>query len=347
VSRSPSQARTVQADAPLYMSDHAECRPRAFPCDPSQGVIVGTAIGYGFRQVKSFLTSLRETGFRGSVLLALARGLPASDLAQLERMGVTPYFVRPAPWIASSRRSVARGMRGALRASLAHTPLSTRLALTLQGPISRRWGLYSGMVAMFPDVFEHAPFVFLSDVRDVRFQSNPSRVMARLCDSSPLHLFAEGDPGADASDPSSSNGALLIRDQADNQSWIEYLGGRSAAERLQDRQVVCAGTVVLTSSTLLKLSQRMVRAVAVNRLKTAPLGLDQGALNYLFYTGALDDLDPVVHPNVDGGVLTIGMCSPSSWSFEAGSVMVNGEKPPVVHQYDRVPALNAEWHQND
>ena len=315
-------------------------RSDALACgDASHGVIVGTAIGYGFPQIEEFLKSLRRSGYRGEIVMTLARTLPQGDREWLSRFGVTPYFVRESPWIAQSRDSRTRAPRCASLASFGHTPLGIRLAVTLQGPISRRWALCPVLAAEFPATFERAPWVFQCDVRDVHFQADPSETLTTLCANSPLHFYAEGEPHATASSDVPANGALLIRDQPDNRSWIAYAAGEAAAADIEHKQVLCAGTVVARPERLLELSERMIAGLTRPRVKGAPIGLDQGVLNFLYHTGALDDLDPVVHANAEGAIFTVGMCSDDGWTFDKGSLRVGNEVPSVVHQFDRVPTL--------
>lgn len=315
--------------------------------DPARGLVIGTAIGYGFRDVEPFLTSLRRVGFAGAVILTLARGVSAPDLARFDDHGVTTFVVRGSSWIERSPHTSASAARGVLRATIGRTPLAARLALTLQGPISRRWGLYPALAAAFPELFSVTPWIFLSDTRDVCFQSDPSGIFTDLCRREPLHLFLEGNPGADARDVTGLAGALTIGDQPDNANWIEFLGGPAMLQRLKDRQIVCAGTILLTAPALAALSPRIVKQLATPHARSAPGGLDQGALNVLYHTGALSDLEPSAHANADAGVMTMGACSPGTYAFHNGALLVGGTRPPVVHQYDRVPAIRAAWTEPD
>ena len=102
-------------------------RARWHASDASHGVIVGTAIGYGFPQIEEFLKSLRRSGYRGEIVMTLARTLPQGDREWLSRFGVTPYFVRESPWIAPVTAGLPHSaLRGALhRVIRTHTARNT------------------------------------------------------------------------------------------------------------------------------------------------------------------------------------------------------------------------------
>lgn len=306
--------------------------------------MIGSAIGYRHAQVATFLESLDASGFAGVVMLAMADDLDDEERALIEALGVTIYTVSRTPWISTSRSRTARLARGISRTA---APRSTRLAVTIQGPLSRRWLLYREMAAAFPTLLSAAPWVFLTDVRDVRFQADPTRAFARHCSIAPVNLFAEGRPGADARDPTRSAGATLIGEQPWNAEWIEYVGGARVLDELSRCQVLCAGTILVTPERLDVLAARMLRSIGENRIRTAPLGLDQGAMNYLFHSGALDDLEPTVHANVDGDVFTMGTCPADAWTMLGRQVLVGGTVPAVVHQYDRFPELVDAWSSNN
>jgi hypothetical protein len=308
--------------------------------DPAGGVLIGTAIGYGYAQVAPFLHSLRAAGYRGMVALSLADDLPASDRARFAAEGVTMHLVPPTPWISTSRSAAARVARGAAR-TLA--PNSARLALTIQGPISRRWLVYPEMADAMRAELQDAPWVLLTDVRDVHFQADPTDAFDGFGDKAALHLFAEGWPGSDARDPAIADGATLIGQQHWNGDWVEYLGGPEVRAQLAACQVLCAGTILLRPATIPALADRMVSLMGHNRTRTAPTGVDQGAMNLLFHTGALDDLAPLMHPNATGGIFTMGTCPLDAWTSRDGVVTIDGVVPAVVHQYDRFPELVAAW----
>jgi hypothetical protein len=143
--------------------------------------------------------------------------------------------------------------------------------------------------------------------------------------SRPLHLYQEaialGDP----------------RDVAGAPAAEELAPDRVAA--VLGRPVLCSGTILGSPAACERLLERMLalQAVPPGRFQRV---LDQGALNLLAHTGALDDLEPAVHPLGGGGVVTAGVLAGRPELHVAGDgVRWSDETPPVVHQYDRIPGL--------
>ncbi|CAN5652404.1 hypothetical protein BH10ACT1_BH10ACT1_08030 [soil metagenome] len=301
-------------------------------------------MGYGYEQVAPFVRSIRNSGFRGPVVLILDRRLDGEQLARLEAEGVTPHLVWNNSWLVVANAPFSRLARLALRSPLGRWALlraSPRTRLTLQSATNRRFLLYADLLVERPELFAPAPWVFLTDVRDVYFQGNPADAFGQAVDRVPLHLFAEGPPPGHDQGPA---GTFRIRQGSSTIGWIRGLAGDSVAEQLADERVICSGTILVATPSLPELSTLMTELMAPLEPGRSTFGFDQGALNLLHYTGRLEALGTEVHDNGTGDLLTLGAIShDDSWSFEDGRVSVAGTSPSVVHQYDRAPVLKAAW----
>jgi hypothetical protein len=162
-----------------------------------------------------------------------------------------------------------------------------------------------------------APWVFLTDTRDVVFQGPFEDAFASTVAGAPLNVYEEGiDLGSD--------GDLAGLPQVRALDPSASPSGR----------VLCVGTVLGTPPALATFLDLMLR-VLVTRPRRYPRMLDQGALNLLYYGGKLD---AVAHPLGDAGVLTCAVVA-DRVQVEDGKAHWDGGVPPVVHQFDRVPEL--------
>lgn len=308
------------------------------------GVVVGAGIGYGYPQVRAFLTSLRATGFAGSIVLILDARLDAHERARIEAHGVHVVGVANNAWYVVANDRKAKLARGLLRSPIGQAITRRRSAdarLHLQSASNRRFALYRELPDRLPQVFDQAPWAFLTDVRDVYFQRDPATAFGPLAATSGLHLFAEGPPPGFDDGP---DGTFRIGEATSTIRWVRGLSDDATATELASRRVICSGTILATPAMMVELSERIAAALGVLVPGRATFGYDQGALNLLYYTGRLDDLAPVVHDNGTGGLATLGaIAGGPGWTAPGGEVEVNGEVAAVVHQYDRVPSLLEAW----
>ena len=163
--------------------------------------------------------------------------------------------------------------------------------------------------------------VFLTDCRDVFFQSDPFA----WSQSPGLHVFLEEN-------------AKNIGECEFNGRWIRNLFGEAAFQELATRTVSCAGTVFGDEQAVIDYLRRMVRTTMQVRNMRLIDG-DQGVHNYLVHTGRLSNL--TIYPNRQGPVMTVGPMKFSDLRTTPEGRILNevDEVPPVLHQYDRIPEL--------
>ena len=161
--------------------------------------------------------------------------------------------------------------------------------------------------------------VFLADSRDILFQDNPfDRV-----DPDVLNVFEH--------DPVLSFGLKNIETE-----WVNRVLGASFLNKLEGKVALCCGTTMGSPEVILKYLGLMEQEILLHRFNV----IDQVIHNKLAYLD-LPKSFVKVHSNFSGLVLTLGEMSEDAYEVVDRQVKLNGEIVPVLHQYDRVPNLNA------
>lgn len=165
--------------------------------------------------------------------------------------------------------------------------------------------------------------VFLTDVRDVVFQSDPFPMITRG-----LHV-AEED--------------LLIGEQRHNRDRTMETFGREVFESLKDKRIICAGTIYGGRESVIGYLDAFssLDVPGMDRRHQS----DQPILMYLVHNGLLEHLGLVIDPN-DGkhAVWTIGTRDETHhddfYTLDNHiTKMMDGHIPACIHQYDRHPRI--------
>jgi len=248
----------------------------------------------------------------------------------LEQPWLRLHPIRPPSFLWTDRRSkfwLRRGLHAA-GVSRAVAAVDRRRARRSRPPLApffeypNVWRL-GYTLELLAGSLADARWVLLSDVRDAAFQADFEPVFDELATAAPLHLFEEAENLGSPSD--------LVGLPA-----IEHLTPTPAGA---GRPILCSGTILGTPAALAVTVERMLGALAIVPRAT-PRILDQGALNLVYYTGRLDDLGPVAHAVGDGGILTVGLAKTrGELTLDYDGARWAGALPPIVHQFDRVPAL--------
>ncbi|MEI6349875.1 MAG: hypothetical protein WCP06_02070 [Verrucomicrobiota bacterium] len=297
-------------------------------------LILTAATGYRPEQLAPFLESLKRTGFEGTVAILVDRkNTVLSDYLEQNGIEIIPVDMLPRwmpRWIAERRYNGGR-MKW------------VRLAMAVFAkclPPRWRYRYVARIVAPFHHLVVCRHFYFLdylrangkrfshvlfSDSRDVAFQANPfENIPDRF-----LWLFQE-------------NNRVKIRDEYSNRSWVVSAYGTAGLERIGSYGILCAGnslgSVDLFTRYLQKMTDEMVRLTPIIAGNYGP---DQAVHNYLYWTGRFPYAE--VKQNFET-VATLYLTDASEFRFdEAGRLLdQEGSPVPVLHQYDRHPALVAK-----
>ena len=287
--------------------------------------VIGLAVGYNLPLLERFVGSLRQTGYRGHIILGVGPDVSASVLNYLSSQSVQ---VQRLEWT-TCQYPYKQGTKDTITCAKPYPQLKIRWG---RYPLARDW-LQACETCTGP--------VLVTDVRDVLFQRNPFRHEA-VNRIQGLQLFAEH--------PYQSTLFKLVRKPLQKCKHIKW-----------DKTMLCSGTTVGTRHAMLHYLQVMAEELKdwashkdcrlVNKQ-----GGDQAVHNYVYYSGKLtkhntrvvpfDDPDSivttagvwgnVVHTDSNGTVqswhdLQQWNVTDAQGYFRQGAMT----RASVVHQFDR------------
>ena len=186
-------------------------------------------------------------------------------------------------------------------------------------PVVQRFAAFDALMAERP----WARSVLLTDVRDVVFQAAPF-------DPEPTksEFYVEFDGG--------------LAGHAFNMKYLRGVGGEDMARALMDRACVCVGTVMGPRACMIRFCRVLLMLAAIPRSEIGgAFGADQAACNIAVHLGLVEG---EVKANY-GRIATIGMTPGEAMSLKDGRIVnPDGGVSPIVHQYDRHPALFQAMH---
>jgi len=131
-----------------------------------------------------------------------------------------------------------------------------------------------------------------------------------------------------------------LADHAFNQKHLQALFGDGLARDLGRRACVCVGVVAGPTEAVVRFCRAVLLLCAIPRSSVGgAFGADQAACNVIAH---LNLVGGEVLPNY-GRVATIGLTSPERLRLEDGLILnPDGGASAIVHQYDRIPRLEAD-----
>lgn len=185
-------------------------------------------------------------------------------------------------------------------------------------PVVARFAVYAQILQGRPEIRQ----AVITDVRDVVFQGDP---FAQATDQ--LQFFVEAEGRA-------------LADHAFNQKHLQALFGDGLARDLGRRACVCVGVVAGPADAVLRFCRAILLLCAIPRSSVGgAFGADQAACNVIAH---LNLVGGEIHPNY-GRVATIGLTAPERLRLEDGLILnPDGGASAIVHQYDRIPRLEAD-----
>ncbi len=171
--------------------------------------------------------------------------------------------------------------------------------------------------------------VLLSDVRDVVFQANPFDL---------IHgegiLYGLEDT------------AVTIGSHWANSLWVEQVGGAAMRDALATYRVSCVGVVLASGKLMADYLQHLVAALTQPGFNLAHFhGADTGAHNIVVRRQALPNQQYADFET--GGILNMHGLQPGCirWTPDGWLADAHGRPIPIIHQYDRHPAVAARLFQ--
>lgn len=289
-----------------------------------RSLILGAHTNLATSSLAPFVSSLRESGFKGSLcivsdgeLAEVAAEVVDVDGEYLELPVVQPVLAHLRN-TRGFRRSYPRAFEIALHAGTDWESLEYRL----EGLQSLRYRHYERIIRRREPISD---YVMITDLRDVFFQRDPFADPV-----SGLEVYLE-----DAS--------VRIGYDDFNTRWIREVFGPVELEHLHGRPVSCSGTVVGTRDAMLAYVTEMAAEIARHR---RPMGArDQAVHNVLLHRDLLPA--PTAIMNGGGRILTMGKMPSYRSNADGHVVNADGSVPSVLHQWDRHPELVAHIERRD
>ena len=281
-------------------------------------LILATLHGSEFATVEPFVRSLNRTGYAGRTVFFTSQTSQATQTA-LRRNGVD---VVPFHFIGKRDRQPLAGLWPLWRryfASGASASAKRRLAHCVFHLRYRRYLLYAEFLQPRAADFDR---VLLADSRDVFFQADP--------------FSGQLPPGVHCvlEEPQVRLGHCPL-----HQRWLGCQFGPEFLAQHADETASCSGTTFGDTAGMLDYLAQMISVSMQARSLAKISGGDQGIHNFLLIEKRLKPV--TLHPNRHGPVLTMGVMQPGEFqmSREGWALNENGDVPPVLHQYDRLPEL--------
>lgn len=298
-------------------------------------LVMGAAVGFRADQVIPFVTSLRNTGYSGSIVLFVDSRLGRALHSHSAVSDVT--LIRAQQWPAFKQlldhKTMMRFLWFPLRKvlwmllrALRRLPIDEEvrcrlqlpLALLMHTPMDGRFLRFYRFVKMHPH-----EFVLLSDVRDVLFQNDPF-----------THL---PDTGLAVSIETRS---YSIATESHNAEWVRRVYGQPMLAEIGANRVSCVGVTFGDGPAISNYLKLMTDEMLRMSPKRAGIGgADTAIHNMLIWTnrlGRVHLLEPLA-----SAVATLNGIDEARIRLGPGSKLLNvdGSEASVLHQYDRVPGL--------
>ncbi|MDF3056765.1 MAG: hypothetical protein K0R17_980 [Rariglobus sp.] len=299
-------------------------------------LILTTATTYRWPVLAPFFVSLQRTGYQGDVVMLVEdKWLTPADHAHFKAAGARTMSIYP--WLSRIPARIRKVrfhrrlgwlhrclpmLAGALPGGMHSRRRRRDLAATWFHPImSARLFFYRRLLDQCRQDYDT---VILCDVRDVIFQTAPDRWTS----GAPLNVFLEPPQNTLEAEPN-------------NARWIRLLYGERTLAQLGSRRVSCAGVVHGTIEGVIGYLDAMTEALIPKTTCIAgENSFDQGVHNYLLHSDRLPEAQ--IWENGDG--LALNMCGIDVNQFQPDDQGIirtsSGTAIPLIHQYDRHPALN-------
>lgn len=296
--------------------------------------VLGAAIGLRAHQVSPFLRSLRNSGYRGDVVLVVDWALRRELRHEASTLGVRLLWTPTLLPMNFGRIHASRTLRvlwatvqapvWRLLAALDRLPLEQGRRTRLKGtvgqlvctPMEARFLRYWRYLRKEP----HAR-VLLTDVRDVLFQSDPF-------DELPAIGLAV----------SIETRSYTVGTEPLNSDWVRKAYGEDVLTEIGQSPVSCVGVTYGDRRSMSAYLELMTEEIL--RLPAAAArdgGADTAIHNTLIWT---DRLGPVHRlETLDSPVATLNGVPEEDVRLSPRGRLLNrdGSEPSVLHQYDRLP----------
>ncbi len=176
-----------------------------------------------------------------------------------------------------------------------------------------RYVMYLDFLARHSAAYEH---VMLSDVRDVVIQSDP---FAKPLDADVVFAMER----------------ITIGNCRHNGAWALHAYGKHYLSQVRHLPVSCSGTTFGTTAGILQYLALMIEEITSSKVN-ANKAMDQAFHTHIVHANPPDRSYRDDHDQL---VATLAHMPEPSISFSGEKILIDGHPVPVVHQWDRNPAV--------
>ncbi len=180
--------------------------------------------------------------------------------------------------------------------------------------IHSRWKMFADFLEAHGATYEQ---IFVTDTRDVIFQGN---VFAAFAGNSNWLGYATYAADIGGNVPESTV----------NYKWLAGCFGKTEADKLAGRQIICCGTVIGSVDAM----KIFCRVMWTNLKARTVWGDEQALRNYLVYNGLLP-IANLIETDVHSGEIYTNSLIKDNKIRDDKILRGDGGVPAVVHQYDR------------
>ena len=245
----------------------------------SNATVMGFATGYELHVYKRFVGSLRNTGFQGHIILAVAPDILLATEQYLQSRQVEIHKVKFEP--------CTNGMFTAEDEAKDAHDAEIRRCVAPFTDLKARWGRFPFLREKLKECAGCTGPVLIADVRDAFFQRDP---------------FGSGHPQVEGLQVFEEFGTMTTK------HWLVEWPVRECKGVVYDKPMLCSGTTVGTRQAMIDYLDAMHEEMKLwmndKKCHFKINGDDQSIHNYLYYSGKLPFAKAIV--NRHGIVHTIG-----------------------------------------
>jgi len=292
-----------------------------------KNLIIGTATGYKYEDMKYFFTSLKAIDFKGDVAILVSDKIDAQTKKSLLEHGVNLIYIKNSALTFSKNYAQSRLWKiHYLPHKLLYSIFNKgRNKLSRLSNYVKKFHLVSGSrYCYYYDSLiankDNYKLVLITDVRDVVFQADP---FAGIKKTSLLNFYAE---------------EKTIANSFYTSYWIKHAFGKKALQAVKDKISICSGTTIGSiDQIMIYLETMIVMQAKIIAGLTGLGGFDQGVHNYLVHNNYFPGSNLIM--NTCGEVATLGEATNIALNSSGELINGDGEIMPVVHQFDRFPEM--------
>lgn len=298
---------------------------RRGPCDPpppmtdsTNATVMGFATGYGKSDYQKFVGSLRRSGFKGNIILAVAPDIGKDAEDYLRSRQVT---VSKVEWIPCTH-GMFDDEKNKDDKNINEHDKEARTCVSPYDKLKSRWGRFPYLRDRLKECTTCTGPVLITDVRDTFFQRDP---------------FGSGHPQVEGLQVFEEHKKITTR------NWLVEWPVRECKGIVYNKTMLCSGTTIGTRQAMLDylhiMEQEMLLWMSDKKCHFKTSADDQSVHNYLYYSGKLPFAKAI--PNGVGIVHTVGV--KGSWILQAHAKRMEAKNMSELDPFEGTVRSTKQW----